>query len=49
MATKAYTYDDAANREDLLDLITNLDFKENQLFSGLGMSSASAIQHEWLG
>ena len=48
MATVAFTYDDNANREDLLDLITNLDFKETQLFSGLGMSTASAIQHEWL-
>ena len=48
MATQAYTYDDKANREDLLDLITNLDFKETQLFSGLGTASASAIQHEWL-
>ena len=45
----SYTYDDKANREDLLDLITNLDFKETQLFSGLGTSTASAIQHEWLG
>lgn len=48
MATVGYTYDDKANREDLLDLITNLDYKEFQLVSGLGTSTASAIQHEWL-
>jgi hypothetical protein len=35
-------------REDLLNVITNLDFKENQLVSGLGTSKAASIQHEWL-
>lgn len=29
-------------------MITNLDFKENQLFTGLGTSTARAINHEWL-
>jgi hypothetical protein len=48
MATVAYTYDDKANREDLLDLITNLDFKETQLFSGLGTSAANGVSHQWL-
>lgn len=43
-----YTYDDNARREDLLDIITNLDFKENQLFTGLQTSEAKAILHQWL-
>ena len=43
-----YTYDDSSRREDLLDLITNLDFKENQLVSGLGTSTAKDIIHQWL-
>lgn len=43
-----YTYDDNARREDLLDIITNLDFKENQLMSGLGTSKADQIMHQWL-
>jgi len=47
MAT-AYSYDDNARREDLLDLLTNLDFKEFQLVSGLGTSSAKDILHQWL-
>lgn len=43
-----YTYDDNSRREDLLDVITNLDFKENQLVSGLGTSTAKDILHQWL-
>jgi hypothetical protein len=43
-----YTYDDNARREDLLDIITNLDYKENQLMSGLGRSTAKDILHQWL-
>jgi hypothetical protein len=43
-----YTYDDNARREDLLDIITNLDFKENQLVSGLAQSAAKDILHQWL-
>jgi hypothetical protein len=37
-----------ALREDLLDLLTNLSPRENQLVSGLGTSSAKSIRHEWL-
>lgn len=44
----SYTYDDNARREDLLDVIQNLDFKENQLVSGLGTSNAKDILHQWL-
>jgi len=47
MATN-YTYDDNARREDLLDIITNLDYKENQLVSGLGTAQANDILHQWL-
>lgn len=43
-----YTYDDQANREDLLGIITNLDFKEYQLVSGLATSEADNILHQWL-
>ena len=44
----AYTYDDKAMREDLLDVLTNLTPTENQLVSGLGTTSAANIQHQWL-
>jgi hypothetical protein len=43
-----YTYDDAANREDLLDIINNLDYKEFQLTSGLSTGTADNILHQWL-
>lgn len=43
-----YTYDDSSRREDLLDVITNLDFKENQLMSGLPTSTSNDILHQWL-
>lgn len=47
MAT-TYSYDDNAKREDLLSIITNLDFKENQLMSGLATSTAKSTLHQWL-
>ncbi len=47
MATTAYTYDDGAMREDLLDIITNISPTETQLLSGLGVTSATNILHEW--
>lgn len=43
-----YTYDDQSNREDLLDIITNLDYKEYQLVSGLPTATADNILHQWL-
>lgn len=43
-----YTYDDNARREDLLSIITNLDYKEYQLVSGLATSEAKDILHQWL-
>ncbi len=48
MATVAYQYDDNAVKEDLLNLITNLTPTETQLVAGLGQSSASAVNHQWL-
>lgn len=42
-----YTYDDNARREDLLDIITNLDPKENGLLDGLGTSTAKDILHQY--
>lgn len=46
--TIAYTYQDNAMREDLLDILTNLSVTETQLVSGLPMSTAKQIRHEWL-
>lgn len=43
-----YTYDDQARREDLLDFITNLDYKETQLMSGLTQATSNDILHQWL-
>ena len=44
----AYWYDDKANREDLLDLITNTTPQDTQLISGLARSKAESVRHEWL-
>lgn len=45
---QTYTYTDAAMREDLLSILTNLSTTETQLVSGLAVSNAEAIRHEWL-
>lgn len=45
--TKAWTYDDLAIREDLLDLITNIDPTETQLMTGLQSTTAEAPLHQW--
>lgn len=42
-----YTYDDRANREDLLDVITNIDPVNNYLLKNLGTTAATGIRHEW--
>lgn len=41
------TYDDLAVREDLLDLIINIDPTETQLMTGLQSSNADAPLHQW--
>jgi len=46
--TLAYTYQDSAMREDLLDILTNLSPTETQLVSGLATGKADQIRHEWL-
>lgn len=42
-----YTYEDGARREDLLDIITNIDPTENGLLEGLGTSTAKDILHQY--
>jgi len=44
----AYSYDDKAIREDLLDVMTNLSPTDTQLVAGLATSTAKQIQHDWL-
>lgn len=44
---QAFSYDDPARRESLLDVITNIDPTETQLFTGLGQSRAANTLHEW--
>lgn len=48
MASVAYSYDDKAVREDLLNVLTNLSPTDTQLVTGLGTSTAMAQRHEWL-
>lgn len=48
MAATAFSYDDKAVREDLLDVLTNLSPTDTQLVTGLGTSTAQAQRHEWL-
>lgn len=43
-----FTYDDTAIREDLLDLIVNIDPEEDQLYVGLAKHKASQPYHQWL-
>lgn len=48
MAGEAFSYDDGAIREDLLNVLNNLSPKNTQLVTGLGTAVASSIRHEWL-
>lgn len=47
MANTQFTYDDRAVREDLLDILTNIDPTDTQLMTGLGTTKASSALHEW--
>lgn len=47
MTDKAYTYDDGAVRESLLDIITNISPTDTPLVSGIGTSTAGQILHQW--
>jgi hypothetical protein len=42
------THMDASRAEDVVDLITNVDYKNTPLYSGLAESSANNTLHEWL-
>lgn len=44
---QVFTYDDAARRESLLDIITNIDPTETQLMTGLGQSQATNTLHQF--
>lgn len=46
--TSNFTYDDVAIREDLLDLIVNIDPEEDQLYVGLTKHKATQPFHQWL-
>lgn len=48
MAYGLQTYDDAARREDLIDLIADVSPDANPLATMLGKTSASQTLHEWL-
>jgi hypothetical protein len=49
MATNGtnFTYTDAARREDLLDVLTNIDPVEDRLFKLFGKTTAYNTLHEW--
>lgn len=42
-----FTYDNAARREDLLNILTNIDPTETQFFTGVAKTSATNTLHEW--
>lgn len=44
---KAWTYDDAAIREDLLDIMTNIDPTEHNFQDLVGTATAQAVLHQW--
>lgn len=46
--TANLTYDAIGNREDLLDIITNISPTETPMFSAFGKTKAKATTHEWL-
>lgn len=48
MAIGLITYQDASRAEDVVDLITNVDYKNTPLLSGLQESVAYNTLHEWL-
>lgn len=48
MATvQAWTYDDKAVREDLLDVMTNIDPLESNFMDAVATTTAQAVLHEW--
>ena len=47
-STAFLTYDAAGNREDLMDVVTNISPTDTPMFSGFKKSKASARYHEWM-
>lgn len=48
MATiAAWSYDDKAIREDLLDVLTNIDPTESNFIDAVGTTTGQAVLHEW--
>jgi hypothetical protein len=47
MGVVAFTYDDQAAKEDLLEILTNISPLETQLVSGLATGTASSRWHQW--
>lgn len=47
-STAVLTYDAVGNREDLLDVITNISPTETPMFSRFKKNKAKATTHEWL-
>lgn len=48
MAKATTYYTDSSVREDLLAIITNITPTDTQLMTGLQISSAKSVRHEWL-
>jgi hypothetical protein len=47
MAIGLQSYQDGVRKDDVLDLITNVDYKNTPLYSGLGTTTAFNTYHEW--
>ena len=47
MAFGLKTFQDTVKREDLLDYITNVDYTNTPLYSGLGTATAQNTIHQW--
>lgn len=47
MAIGLITYDDTTRKEDVVDLVTNVDFKSTPFISRIGRGTASNTLHEW--
>jgi hypothetical protein len=45
--TKAWSYDDKAIREDLLDVLTNIDPTEHNFMDLVATADAAGVLHEW--
>jgi hypothetical protein len=48
MAIGLITYNDTSRKEDVVDLVTNVDFKNTPFISRIGESVAMNTLHEWM-